>query len=84
MVLYQISREIMWQALWLFRPYLSHFNLDGVKSKVSLLSSIQPKQAGTKLCQAQLKLALSLFCFQLKVNSASLLNDLKNMVEITV
>ena len=41
-------------------------------------------QAGTELCQAQLKLASSLFWFRLKVNSGSLLSDLKNMVEITI
>ena len=37
------------------------------------------KQAGTELCQAQLKLASSLFCFRLKDNLGSLLNDLKNV-----
>ena len=31
----------------------------------------KPKQAGTELCQAQLKLASSLYCFRLKDNSGS-------------
>ena len=49
------------------------------------------EQTGTELCQAQLKLASSLFCFRLKDNLGSLLNDLKNvtwnvwnMAEITI
>ena len=37
------------------------------------------QQAGTELCQAQLKLASSLFCFQLKDKLGSLFDDLKNV-----
>ena len=41
------------------------------------------QQAGTEMCQAQLKLASNLNCFRFKDNSGSKLNDLKNPVEIT-
>ena len=54
-------------------PYLkmSPLKWDVSQPQMFIAREIIHKQAGTELCHAQLKLASSLYCFQLKDNSGS-------------